>query len=87
MAALRAKQKSDPPTVQAARLAAKEGFRQKVSGKNRNILALKAIIARDRARRGAPAGRGRGHLTCDAGQRNRLDSRALGRGANESDEE
>ncbi|KAJ7798673.1 hypothetical protein B0H14DRAFT_3492367 [Mycena olivaceomarginata] len=46
MAALCAKQKLDPPTVQAARLAAKEESARKYREKNRNILALKAAVAR-----------------------------------------
>ncbi|KAJ7794868.1 hypothetical protein B0H14DRAFT_3496592 [Mycena olivaceomarginata] len=49
MAALHAKQKLDPPTVQAARLAAKEESARKYREKNRDILALKAASARSNA--------------------------------------
>ncbi|KAF8197291.1 hypothetical protein K438DRAFT_1933798 [Mycena galopus ATCC 62051] len=51
MAALRASQKHDSPTVQAARLAAKEESPRNYCENNRELLAIKAVAARKRAKR------------------------------------
>ncbi|KAF8145016.1 hypothetical protein K438DRAFT_1992272 [Mycena galopus ATCC 62051] len=50
MAALRTKQKLDLPTVQAARLAAKEKSAREYRERNRGILAVKAARTRASAR-------------------------------------
>ncbi|KAF8139536.1 hypothetical protein K438DRAFT_2030523 [Mycena galopus ATCC 62051] len=50
MAALRASQNQDLPTVQAARLAAKEESARKYCENNRELLAIKASAARKRAK-------------------------------------
>ncbi|KAJ7829806.1 hypothetical protein B0H14DRAFT_2593768 [Mycena olivaceomarginata] len=50
MAALHARQKLDPPTVQAAHLAAKEESARKYHKRNHECLALKALMVHNNAR-------------------------------------
>ncbi|KAJ6448974.1 hypothetical protein C8R47DRAFT_1230834 [Mycena vitilis] len=50
MAALRAEQKQEPPTMQAARLAAKQEAASTYRARNREVLAHKASLARAAAK-------------------------------------
>ncbi|KAJ7191678.1 hypothetical protein B0H12DRAFT_1246256 [Mycena haematopus] len=75
MADLRAKQKLDPPIIQAARLAAKEDSARRYRKKNRKLLASKAVIARAESRKACQEARDAATLLAMR-QRNALD-RAL----------
>ncbi|KAJ7821557.1 hypothetical protein B0H14DRAFT_3471464 [Mycena olivaceomarginata] len=86
MAALRARQKLDPPTVQAARLAAKEESARKYRERNRESLALKAAMARDNVRSQCETKNAEATLLAMC-QRNRLDCALWDVEPTESDQE